>query len=181
MKNKLLATCSVLALVAVAGCASSNIKSYRVDQGATYEFQNLNIKPVNFVGVTKPDNDSTSIDCRMGISINLPQKMTYSKYVDDAFKKTLHVLNKLNGDASSPKMSIVLTKVDFSSMSGKWYIEGDVTIDGHKSISVKTASEYGTAYVAESACQLTADAFDEAVKQFIKDVLTNAHVSSHLQ
>ena len=82
---------------------------------------------------------------------------------------------------SAHTMNVKLTKIDFCTISGEWYIDADVTIDGNKPVSVKTTTEYGTAYIADQACHNTAEAFEEAVTNFIKKVLNHKDIVKALQ
>lgn len=163
-----------VALLAVflSGCASSNIKTYRTDYSALKQYKHSNMGTVNISSVTMPKGDKNSIMCRMAGNIYLPNKMYYSEYVKDALQKTLATIDKeSNAKNAKHNLSLELTKVDFDTIGGYWYIDGDLIVDNNKH-HISTKTKFGTAYIAEIACRNTADSFDVAVEQFIREVLS---------
>ncbi len=161
-----------VAAILLSGCASNNVKSYRADYAAFLDFKNRTSCKINVKGVTMPEGDTNSILCRMAGNIYLPNKMTYSQYVNDALNKTLAVTEKLGsvGEAKHT-VSVELTKVAFSSVSGEWYVDGNVTIDNRAPKHVMSVTKFGTSWDAMSACHNVAQGFDEAVTEFVKKVL----------
>ncbi|MEY3196650.1 MAG: hypothetical protein RLZZ59_16 [Pseudomonadota bacterium] len=68
-------------------------------------------------------------------------------------------------------LSIELEDVTFNSIGGSWTIHGKVMVDSNPAINIKTNTHFGTAFDAGSACHNAAGAFEEAVTDFIKEVL----------
>ncbi len=180
-KNKIFTFSGLAALVLLAGCASNNIKSYRADPNLQYDFKNIEMKNIFINSVSMPEDDLNSIQCRMVGNIYLPQKMIYSQYISDALHKSLMTLNKLSDTPENAHtLTVFLTCVNFSSVSGKWYIDADITVDQNPAVRVTTVTDFGTAYIATIACQNTAEAFDEAVANFIKEALQHPEVLKNL-
>ena len=180
-KNSLSTFSALSALVLLAGCASNNIKSYRADPNLQHDFKNIEMKNIFVNSVSMPVDDLNSIQCRMVGNIYLPKKMTYSQYISDALHKSLMTLNKLSDTPSNAhSLTVFLTRVNFSSVSGKWYIDADITVDQNPAVRVTSVTDFGTAYIATIACQNTAEAFDEAVATFIKETLRHPEVIKNL-
>ena len=124
-----------------------------------------------------PTGDKDAIMCRMAGNIYLPNKMTYSKYIHDAFKKVLLAADRLSEDKNDPNaLLITVTKVDFSSTSGEWYINAKVKVGNNKPVKINSVTKFGTSWIADSACHNVANAFDEAVGNFVNKVLTNSQI-----
>ena len=129
-----------------------------------------------------PKDDKNAILCRMAGNIYLPNKMTYSKYVEDGFKKSLLLANRLTETSPSPNSLLIsLSKVDFSSTNGKWYINGEVIVNNNPPVEIKSVTDFGTSWVAESACNNVANAFDEAVGNFVNEVLSNHVITRYIK
>lgn len=157
----------------LAGCASNNIKSYRTDYASLKQFQKSNMGSVNVSSVTMPEGDQNSIMCRMAGNIYLPNKMHYSEYIKDALHKSLVTIDKdASADKAKHNLSLELTKVNFDTLGGYWYIDADLYIDNRPKEHIATKTKFGTAYIAEIACRNTADSFDEAVANFVRKVLS---------
>lgn len=171
-KNKLIAI--TIAAITLSGCASNNIKSYKPDATAFTDFKNRTTGKVKVESVTMPQGDINSIMCRMSGNIYLPNKMKYSEYVNEALNKVLIATDKLDNENAAHSLSVVLNKVDFNSIAGEWVIDGNVIVDHKAPLHVKSVTKYGTSYIADYACKNAAEAFDEAVTGFNKEVL--AHV-----
>lgn len=182
MLKKIKMTALLCSIAALSGCMSSNIKSYRVDPSLKLDIQHTNMKSVFLNPVSMPHDDSNSIMCRMAGNIYLPQKMTYSQYIDKALRKSLMVLDKLSeAKQNAHSLTIVLTRVTFDTLAGKWFIDADVTVDQKPSVSIKSVTEYGTSFIAVTACQNTAESFDEATAHFIRHVLNDKDISLSLK
>jgi len=161
---------ALLLLFVFTGCASNNVKSYRADLSTAHHLKGKG--DIVLKKVTMENGDKNAIMCRLAGNIYLPRKMTYSEYIENAFQNTI-LLNENKEGASGKKraLSINLTKVEFDSLSGKWFIDGIITIDNKPSQEIKSVTKFGTAYVAYAACRNAADAFDEAVTDFIVKVI----------
>lgn len=178
---KLKAIIMVATMSLMSGCISNNVKTYKADVGMKNEVPHSNMGKLFVKSVTMPHDDTNSIMCRAAGNIYLPNKMTYSQYIHSAFRNSLSAMDKAAESAKDGhSMSIVLTKVTFDSLSGEWYIDAQVTVDNGAPVSINTVNVYGTSYSAMSACKNTAEAFDEAVANFIKQVLNKPEISRNL-
>lgn len=174
MKNFYKVLFVLVSSISLMSCASSNIKRFnpevvhkdRVEKNITQKVK---------VDVTMPAGNRDSIMCRMAGNIYLPNKMTYSEYIDDALKRVLRSTNRLSEAGDAPRLSVILTKVDFSSTSGKWYIDANVKINNNH-FTVKNVTNFGTSWDAMSACRNVANSFDEAVANFAEEVLSNPNL-----
>lgn len=181
MNLKLNTIIVVAAATLLVGCSSNNVRSFRADPNVKFDIPHTAMRKIHVKSVTMPEGDYNSIMCRAAGNIYLPQKMTYSQYISDALNKTLMSIDKLsNVPADAHSIDIVLTKVSFDSLAGEWYINGNISVDGNKAVTINTTTEYGTAYVAEYACRNTAESFDEAATNFIKKILSHPEVSKNL-
>lgn len=180
--NLLKKSAALIVLLSLTNCASNNIKSYRVDPNLKFDVQQNELQKIFIKSVTMPKDDTNNIMCRMAGNIYLPKKMTYSQYIKDAFITSVRSIDKLSeSENGAHRLSVVLTQVNFCTISGEWYIDGDVTVDHYAPVQIKTVTEYGTSYDAMSACRNTAEAFDEAVMNFVKKILTNSQIVANLK
>ena len=166
----------------LAGCASSNIKSFRVDPSVQHDIKHNDLKSTYLKNISMEGDDHNSIMCRLAGNIYLPKKMTYSQYINDAFQKTLMVLNAhaTSRQTASHEMKMTLTEVTFNTIQGEWRINANVYVDESPLIQINSTTEYGTSYDAVSACRNTADSFDEAAANFITEVLNHPKIHSEL-
>lgn len=175
MINHITKALSLLFVLAfISACCSNNVKEFRPDPMDANRYKTKLKEKIHVNEVTMPEGNKNSIMCRMAGNIYLPQKNTYSKYVERALKSTLMSLDKLS-EAATPSndLSVKLTKVDFSSVAGEWYINGDVNFGGRSIGFVNSVTEFGTSFDAGSACRNVAEAFEKAVSDFVNKVLEN--------
>lgn len=168
--------------VLLSACSSNNIKSFRVDPMVKHDLPHANMGRVFINKISMPEGDVDSIMCRAVGNIYLPEKMTYSTYISDAFRKTLLAIDKYSETpAGAHSLDVKLLKVTFSSMAGEWVIDASVSVDGGQPVAVNSVTQYGTAYIAETACRNTADAFDVAAAAFVRQVLTSPEITKTLK
>lgn len=171
---------SVLLMV-LSGCAK-NVSDFRPDPLCTPQIKKNLSSKISVNQVIMPDGDKNSVMCRMDSFIHLPDKKTFSQYIQKAFKSTLITADRLaDSDKNFPTLNVKLTKVTFNSVSGKWFIEGQANIDGKAPVEIKTISKYPTAYMAMEACRNTANAFEGAVNKFVNKTLTHPDVMAMLK
>lgn len=167
---KYLTLCALAGLM-LSGCASNNIQPYKADASDFVDLAKSTHEHFSIENVSMPEGDTNAIMCRLNGNIYLPNKMTYSEYVRYALEKALIATNKMGDKKSSRKINLKLTTVNFCSVSGKWEIIGELTVDNGKPVAVKSSTDYGTSYDAYSACRNVADAFPNAVTNFIKEIV----------
>ena len=173
----------VISVMLLGGCSSNNVKRFSVDNHHINKakMEKSITKKIAIKDVVMANGDKNAIMCRMVGNIYLPNKMTYSQYIKDAFNKTLLSMNRLSEDSNSASsLMINLNKVEFSSTSGKWYIDAGVKVGNHAAIDVSSITEFGTSFVGEFACRNVAEAFDEAVGNFVDKVLSNPKIINNL-
>ena len=163
--------------ILVSGC-SDNIKRYKADPSLKHQLQPYNFKNIELQSVTMPKGDDNNVMCRLNSMISLPDKMKYSQYIQDAVKKSLVFINdKPASSASSHILDILLTKVEVNTFTARWYIDANVTVDNHEPVLLQTVTNHNFSYVAPSACNNAANAFDEAVDNFIKKLFTHPKIA----
>lgn len=168
----------LLSTLFLMACSSMNVKKFNPDPLHKANIEK-SIKKKVAVKVIMHKNDVNSIMCRMAGNIYLPNKMTYSQYIADAFKKTLVSANRLSDDNNNVLL-VELTKVDYSSTSGKWYIDAITKTGKSTTVEIKSVTEFGTSWDAGSACNNVANAFEEAVGNFVNEVLSNTTIINNL-
>jgi len=161
---------SLILLSLLSGCISNNVKRYKPDYAHKTQIEQQIPKKIN-VSVSMPEGNRDAILCRMAGNIYLPNKMTYASYIADALEKALKMADRYDNTSGSPVLQITLNKVDFSSTAGKWYIEGTAQMGNQSPISIKSVTKFGTSWDAISACQNVASAYEEAVGNFIEEIL----------
>lgn len=158
--------------VILSACSSSNVKSFRADYATFSYLKKENLPTINLGTVRMPKGDTNSILCRMAGNVYLPNKMTYSQYIHEALQKVLVTADKYDDTPhAAHTLSIELHYVTFNSLNGTWIINGDVMIDNKQPYPINTVTKFGTSYDAGSACNNAANAFEDAVTDFIKATL----------
>lgn len=170
----------ILLTIFMSAC-SDNVKRYKADPSLRNQVKMFNFKKIELGSVTMPNGDDTSTLCRMNGSITLPDKMKYSEYVRDALQKSVDYINEGNVSSDSHKISVVLKDVSVNTFSAKWNIDADVTVDNHSPVSLNTVTEHSFSFIAPTACNNASKAFDEAVDNFIKQLLINPIIAKQLQ
>ncbi len=167
---------SIVATLFLNGCASNNVRRFLPDPLHKTAIEK-HLKKSITVDVSMTEGDQNSIMCRMVGNIYLPNKMTYSQYVEDAFKKVLVSADRWSHEKIADRtLAVVLTKVDFSSTSGEWYINANVKIGNNSPTIIKNTTKFGTSWIGEYACKNAAESFEEAISNFVNEVLTNHNI-----
>lgn len=157
--------------VAVTGCAY-NVSPYGASVKNVESIKSLGIKPVSVGSFTATKAGNSSIVCRAAGPVTVSPN--FENYIEKALIDEL----KLAG-AYDPTSKLVLTgkveEVDFSSgmIDAKW--EFTVTISNARNESFTTKSSFGFSgsFVADKACQETAQAFAPAVQKLVEDIVRN--------
>lgn len=172
----------ILILSVIATGCSNNVKRYKLDYGIKNELNADNFKPIELISVTMPVGDKNSVMCRLDSTIALPDKMTYSTYIEEALKKTLNIVNEGKTNYSKThKLKVELTNITLSTLSPKWIIDANVTVDENNPIKLNTTTPHNFSYMAMLACSNASNAFDEAVENFIKQLFTHPEVAKQLK
>lgn len=145
------------------GISAENIEIMKQSSGKQYS--------VNAFTAVKPG--TTSIQCRGAGPVANQNKKTFEQYITEAFISELKIAG-IYSESSNLKIDGIVEKLDFSSNigSGKWMFEVKVSSKNSTYI-VNSVFPFSTNFVADKACQQVAQAFQPAVQQLIKDIVSN--------
>ena len=169
-------------LVLLSGCISNNVKGFTPDVTAAYDLKSNIAKKIALGDFTMPTSkDKTSILCRLSGEVYLPNKMSYSQYIKEAFRKILITANRYSTTHSKTHtISANIKDVDFSSVLGEWSISAAIKVDNHPSVVINSVTHFGTSYNSWSACRNVAESFQTATQDFISKVLHHSVIKRAL-
>lgn len=176
IKNKAIYLCLLLT-----GCTNYQAESFSTNSIDVYNIQNLFHTPIGISEFSATDPEQNSIFCR-GIkhSVYLPNKITFKKYIEDAFRETL--INASLYDKNSPyKLRGKIDLVDFNTTSGSWHLKGLFTLNNSVPVMIDKRYEFPSAWDNDIACQNTASALSNAVSSFVKDIMTNENIKNAIK
>lgn len=166
--NKLLPV-AVLAVVALSGCAY-NASPYGASVRNVESLKSLSIKPVSVAKFQSSKPGLASITCRAAGPVTVSPN--FEDYIEKAFIDELKLAGVYD-TGSKLVLSGKLEEIDFSSgiTDGKWAFS--VTLSNARNESYTVSSVYGFSgsFVADKACQETAQAFAPAVQKLIEDIV----------
>lgn len=159
-------------LILIQGCSSNNIRPFRPDP-RTCKKVSRKVKDVH-VNVRAKEPQQSSVSCRMVGPIYLPGKATFQQYIQKSFESTLDHADALAHDAASAKhvVDLYIEDINSSSVAGEWIIKGTLSINGGAPQPFKSVTEYGTSFIAVTACRNAADSFDHATEELVELVLS---------
>lgn len=162
----------ILAAVAVvtSGCSTYAAHRYAFSTDNVLALRSLNGKTVNIGPFTSTTPDQKSITCRAVGPIKTPDGEAFSDYVRKALLDELKISNA-HSVTSPVTITGNLDFIDFSSNSGRWNIGLTVKSSNGKLMSVKEEYAFTTSYMAETACNQTAQALMPAVQDLIGKVV----------
>lgn len=179
-KSCLLVFCSAM-LTQLAGCASYDVGTYQPNNIAAYDLKNQISAPIKVGAITMPAaQDKNRIICRLAGDVYLPNKQKYTTYIQNAFVSQLITADRYSSHARHV-LSGQLKTVNFSSTSGQWTIAGQMQIDNKRPISITSVTNFGTAFIADSACKDVAENFSVAAQNFVTKTLKNPIVLRQLR
>jgi hypothetical protein len=162
-------------------CVSTNVKAFNPDTVAAYKLQHAGDSKISVTSFSMDKDDKNKISCRMGGNIYLPNAMTYSQYIKNAFEKTLIVANRFSEKSTANHtIAAKITDVDFDSMEGHWDISALIIIDNKNPIEIHSQADFGTSWDAYSACNNATDSFSSAVQKFVDQTLSNPQIKKEL-
>ena len=165
----------VFSLVATnffAGCAF-NVAQYGASVNNVESIRSAGIKPVSVSAFNSLEPEKSSINCRAAGPVSV--KPTFASYIEKAFIDEL----KLAG-AYDPMSNLVikgtLEEIDFSSgiTDGKWLFTLSLTNSRGESYTTKSIYNFSGSFIADRACQETAQAFAPAVQKLVQDMVANS-------
>lgn len=165
----------LVATLAISGCAY-NISPYGVSADNVNTMRSTLSPGTHTVGIerfTSAEPGKNSITCRAAGPVSTPNGKPFETYIEEAFVTELKLAGLYN-ETTSRKLKGHLTKVDFNSNigAGKWILEMTLTVNG-ESIAVTNETPYDASFVADKACQETAQTFPIAVQNLIKAAISN--------
>ncbi|HEX5392872.1 MAG TPA: hypothetical protein VFW68_06320 [Rhodocyclaceae bacterium] len=161
-----------LALISTAllsGCAY-NVSPYGASVKNVDSIKSLGIKPIAVESFQSSQPGRSSITCRAAGPVAVSP--SFENYIEKALIDEL----KLAG-AYDPTSQLVLKgkleEVDFSSgiTDGKWLFTVTISNARHESFTTKSVFGFSGSFVADKACQETAQAFAPAVQKLVEDVV----------
>jgi hypothetical protein len=173
MKFGLTITTGLLAVFVLTGCgiktADYSASAQNVQKLRSYSNVKLGIN--SFTAETK--NEST-VMCRAAETIETPNDEAFEKYIENALRDELIMANIYDENATL-KLSGHLKKIYASSMLGNAYWSFDIKVmsSNGNSIDLESKNEYGSAFLAFTACNNMGSSFAPSVKNLIKDILTH--------
>jgi|SRR5690625_4954058 len=164
-----------LIVISLMGCATAPVPRYSSSPNTAVKLQEFHSTyPSVLFSVgdfSKPASADGEQLCRLGAHISMPDNQSYTQYIRNSLVDELS-LAKMYRDSGGALISGKIQKIDFSSTSGTWVINGLINV-GSESYTVNENYGYSTSYFGGSACRATAAAFQSAVQDFIKKIITN--------
>lgn len=164
---------AVAATLIFTGCgiksSDYSVSAENVQKLRTYKDVKLGIN-----GFTADKKDESTVMCRMAETIETPNDEPFEKYIENALKDEL-IMSGIYDDNAKVKLSGHLKKVYASSMIGDayWSYDIEVTSSNGKSFNLESKHEYGSAYLAYTACNNMGTSFAPSVKKLIKDIINH--------
>lgn len=154
---------------ALSGCAY-NASPYGVSVKNVESIRSLGIKPISVASFTSSKPGQASIACRAAGPVTVSP--SFETYIEKALIDEL----KLGGayDANSTLvLNGKLEEIDFSSgiTDGKWLFTVTVSNARNESFTTKSMFGFSGSFVADKACQETAQAFAPAVQRLVEDIV----------
>lgn len=163
-------------LTALAGCDSFSVPPYASAPNTAISLRNLHqsypkalVKVADF---TPPhDKGKTGITCRAVGPVDTPGNQSFTQYIRTAFVDELN-LAQMYSNTGNVEVSGDVDKIDFSSTSGAWIINAQVTVSNEPVYKVREKYAYHSAFFGETACADTAQAYEAAVQAFISKLIS---------
>jgi|GEM_PF-3293377 len=179
MKQIAYSVALVLGVISLAGCATHTAQTYTPTTLQARQMAQNVPAGIQLKTVTMPKAlDVHAIPCRTLSGVTLPKDQTLSSYIQHSFSDVLSRANKLANQQSKTisSLAINLTDVNFSTMSGKWVIMGNVAVGKNSPVSIQSTTNFGGTWYEWNACQKAAENFNVAVSNFIYETFSNVQV-----
>lgn len=116
--------------------------------------------------------------CRLMGPVKVAPGKTPAQYIKDAFQEELFAAGVYAPNAPTV-IDGTITVLSFSSVSpANWNIAMAVKSNSSPGYTVSTKYEFGTSFIAYSACKNVADAFGPAVQELLKQVVSDPQFKS---
>jgi len=167
-----LATATLAAFV-LTGCGIKT-SDYSVSADNVQKLRSYKDVKLGLNTFTANNKNESTVLCRAAETIETPNDEPFEKYIEDALRDELIMAGIYDKNADL-KLSGNLKKVYASSMIGDayWSFDIKVTSSNGKSIDLESKNEYGSAFLAYTACNNMGSSFAPSVKKLIKDILNH--------
>lgn len=118
--------------------------------------------------------DESTVLCRAAETIETPNDESFAKYIENALKDEL-IMSGVYDENAALKLSGHLKKIYASSMIGDayWSFDLKITSSNGETIDLQSKNEYGSAFLAYTACNNMGGSFAPSVKKLIKDIINH--------
>ncbi|MEE3002987.1 MAG: hypothetical protein VX335_01420 [Pseudomonadota bacterium] len=170
----------ILALL-TSSCSNYQAESFSSNSIDVFTAQKNLAEPIAIATLSATNNNQNSIFCRgLKRSIYLPNKMSFTKYIEDALKETL-----INANRYDSKSEYVLRGkidlVDFNSTSGRWHLKGIFNLNNSIPVKIEGKYDFPSAWDNDIACGNAASALNQAVSKFVADIFSNPAIKKALR
>ena len=176
-KHKLLP----LFLLVLSSCTNYQAESFSSNSIDIYKTKSNLRTAISVAEFSATEPGQNSIFCRgLKHSVYLPNKVTFSKYIEDALKETL-IDADLYDKNSIYKLTGKIELVDFNTTAGRWHLKGIFSLNNSVPVEIDGKYEFASAWDNNVACQNTAAALSNAVSRFVGDILSNEKIKSAIK
>ena len=153
----------------LSGCAY-NVSPYGASVKNVESIRSLGIKPVSVASFTSSKPGQSSITCRAAGPVTVSP--SFETYIEKALIDELKLAGAYDAN-STLVLKGKLEEIDFSSgiTDGKWLFTVTVSNTRNESFTTKSIFGFSGSFVAEKACQETAQAFAPAVQKLVEDLV----------
>jgi len=165
-----------ISLITLLSACAYNIQGYGISAANVESIKskfNGNIDKIAVNKFTAAKPGIKSLTCRAAGNVSTPQDTPFEDYIQAAFIQELKMAG-LYDENSQKKLDGRLEKIDFSSSigDGKWFIDMKMTLNG-ETFDAHSETPYDASFVADKACQETAQVFPQAVQNLIHEIVAN--------
>jgi len=173
MKLRLSILAGILSVFVLTGCGIKT-SDYAVSAQNVQKLRSYNDVKLGINSFTATTKDESTVLCRAAETIETPKDESFEKYIENALKDEL-IMAGIYDENSSLKLSGHLKKIYASSMIGDayWSFDMKVISTNGNSIDLESKNEYGSAFLAFTACNNMGSSFAPSVKKLINDILNH--------
>jgi hypothetical protein len=168
----------LLALIglSVEGCSTYAADRYSVSaDNITAIKQAMATHPGTKLGVapfTAAEPGRTEFDCRLVGPVKTPDGQSFEAYIRKALVDELQIADAY-AETGTPVITGNLNSIDMNSWDGKWNIVLAVSSSTGAAYTVTETFNYESSFSAEAACQQGSQAFQPAVQDLIRKVVSH--------
>lgn len=171
----------LLAVSLLSSCTNYQAESFTVNSVDVYTAESHITGQVQVASLYANSPTQNSLFCRgLNKSVYLPNKAPFVRYIEDALKSTLIQANRYDEQAIN-QLRGTITLVDFNTTAGRWHLTGKFNVNNSIPVTINGVYSFPSAWDNDIACQNAAAAFDQAVGNFIHDILVNPALQKALK